>query len=82
VQYAYKNMFEKKAKTKLEELDVRVYRIEKDNDLSIVFHIPKLDNEKIEKAKDEIEKELNAVVALSEMSGMNVVIIESNDLEE
>lgn len=75
-------MFEEKAKTKLKELNIEVHKIEKDNDLSIVFHISKSDNEKIEKAKDEIEKELNAVVALSEMAGMNVVIIESNNLEE
>lgn len=75
--------FRNKVKDYLEKNGITVERIEQKGEVaSIVCHIPKSDNEKVEKLKEEMEKELNVVVVASNNYGMNVIIVESNDLEE
>jgi hypothetical protein len=74
--------FRNKAVKYLKELGVTVERVEqRGEDRSIVCHIPKSDNEKITENQSKIENGLDVVVALSDFSGFNVVIIEANDLE-
>jgi len=46
---------------------------------SFVFHIPKSENKKLIDLKDEMEKELNVVTAMSDMFGMNVIIVEESE---
>ena len=72
-------MFEEKVEAKLKELGITIKKKEKDSDLSIIFHIPAADNLKIKKEKDNLEKELNAIVDISGLFGMNVLIVESKE---
>ena len=62
--------------------DISVEKVEQETDVkSIVCHIAKSDNQKVEAIQQEMEKDLNVVIALSQNYGMNVVIVEDNDLE-
>jgi hypothetical protein len=71
-----------KVKSYLENIGVTVQRIEQEGDTeSVVCHISSIDKQKIIDAQTKIEDDLNSVVQLSDMFGMNVVIVESNDLE-
>ena len=49
---------------------------------SIVCHIAKDDNVKITNVQKEMEQKFDVCVMLSDAYGMNVVIIEANDMEE
>jgi len=61
---------------------IEVGKVEQEgNNESIVCHIEATHNEKIAEIKDEMEKELDVYVAQSDMGGMNVVIVESGNLE-
>lgn len=51
-------------------------------DKSIVVHIDKSENRIIEAKKEQIEKDLDSVVVLSQLGGFNVVIVESNDVDD
>jgi hypothetical protein len=62
---------------------VIVSRVEQEGtDRSIVCHVSKDDNIKIANMKDTMETVLNVAVLQSDSFGMNVVIVEDNDLEE
>lgn len=75
-------MFREKIKNYLSERGISILRIEQDGDVeSIVCHIAKDDNAKIEEIKEIMESELNVAVMLSDFGGFNVVIVESNNLE-
>ena len=64
------------------KIDILIQQVEQEGDNeSIVLHIAKEDNAKIEAIKDEMEKELDVAVVQSDMYEMNVVIVESNQLE-
>ena len=74
--------FKEKIQEYLKTKNIAVGKIEQDGGVeSVVFHILKEDNEKVDKIKDEMEKELNVAVLRSENYGMNVVIVEANDLD-
>lgn len=73
--------FKQTVKSYLEKKGIIVTRIEQEGEVeSIVCHISRSDNEKILKIQEEMQKELNVVIALSNMFGMNVAIIESENL--
>ena len=75
--------FKEQAKKALQDREISYTRIEGEaKDLSLVFHLPEVTLSKVEEAKEELEKELSAMVEISNMFGMHVVIIESNDLED
>jgi hypothetical protein len=62
---------------------VTVTRVEQQGDTkSIVCHVPQSDNIKIANLKDSMEKVFDVAVMQSDMFGMNVVIVEANDLDE
>jgi hypothetical protein len=64
-------------------LGINVQRVEQEgNNESIVCHIPKEDNNKITDNQSKIESDLNSAVLLSNSYGMNVVVIESNNIDE
>jgi len=66
----------------LKKRGVQVSRVEQDGDNeSIVCHVPQSDNIKVANLRDVMEKALNVAVLQSDSFGMNVVIVESNDLE-
>ena len=66
-----------------EKNDIKINKIEQEgNNKSIVVHINKSDNEKINSIREKMEKDLNVAIVLSDMYGMNVVIVESNNLEK
>ena len=61
---------------------VTVSRIEQQGDTeSIVCHINKSDNNKVTSIQKQMEKDLDVTIVLSDSYNMNVVIVESNDLE-
>ena len=63
--------------------NIFVRNIEQEGEIkSIVFHINKEDNNKIEKIQKEMEQKFDVAVVLSSLYGMNTVIVESNSLEE
>lgn len=67
----------------LEENNIKINKIEQEgNTKSIVVHIDKSDNEKINSIKEKMEKDFDVAVVLSGIFGMNTVIIEANNLEE
>lgn len=74
--------FKEKVVSYLKEHGVTVNRTEQDGDLSIVCHVDPKDNINIANLKDAMEKVLDVVVVQSDAFGMNVVIVESNDLGE
>ena len=75
-------MFKEKITKHLKEKGINVIRTEQEGDTeSVVFHISKEDNKKIEDIKSEMESKFDVAVLLSDMGGFNVVIVESNDLE-
>jgi len=75
--------FKEKISAYLKDKGIDVGKIEQDGGVeSVVFHIPKKDNDKIDAIKEKMEKELKVAVLRSENYGMNVVIVEANDLEE
>lgn len=81
-----KNMKEKNfrqtMKQYLNDNGVRVYRIEQEGDTeSVIYHIDPSDNEKVNKIQKQMEKEHDVAVMLGNLGGMNVVIVESNNLE-
>ena len=74
--------YKEKVKKYFTDRGIRVGHIEQKGETeSIVCHIPEEQNEEIVTMKDEMEKELNVAVMQSEMFGMNVVIVESKDIE-
>ena len=73
--------FKNKVVKYFKEHDITVNRVEQESDLSIVCHVPQSDNVKIANIKDVMEKVLDVVVVQSDMFGMNVVVVESNDLD-
>ncbi len=76
-------VFKETIKEYLSKRDITITSIEQEGDNeSIVLHIDPTDNSKVEEIKSEMEKELDVAVVLSDMGGMNVVIVESNNLEE
>ncbi len=73
--------FKQKISEYLIEKGISIGKIEQEGENeSLVFHLSESDSKKIEDNQQEIEKELDVVIAVSEMFGMNVVIIESNNL--
>jgi len=56
-------------------------RVEQDGEISLVLHIPKSENEKVSLLKDKLEKDLKAISMQSDSFGMNVVVIEREELE-
>jgi len=77
-----KETFKSKVASYFESIGVAVSRIEGEEDaLSVVCHIRHSDNARVAEAKAKMEHDLNAVVEPSQMFGMNVVIVESNDLD-
>ena len=73
--------FQEKVSAKLESIGITLGKIEADNPESLVYHIPNSQNQVIAEKKTELEAELNAIVEQTDMFGMNVVIVESKDLE-
>lgn len=62
---------------------VTVSRVEQEGDnKSIVCHVPMADNIKIANLKDTMEKVMDVAVLQSDSFGMNVVVVEANDLGE
>ena len=75
--------FKEKIQEYLRNKNIVVGTIEQDGEVeSIICHILKSENEKVNLIKDEMEKELDVAIMLSDMFGMNVIIIESNNLGE
>lgn len=75
--------FKNKVVEYLKEHGVTVTRTEqKGTDASIVCHVPQSDNIKIANLKDTMEKVLDVAVVQSDSFGMNVVIVEVNDMDE
>lgn len=75
--------FKNKVVNYFKENGVQVSRVEQEGDTSsIVCHVPQSDNIKIANLKDRMEKVLDVVMIQSDSYGMNVVIVESNNLEE
>lgn len=73
--------FKEKITNHLKEKNIEVTKVEQEGDNeSIVCHISKEDNEKIENIKEQMEKGFDVAVMLVQSYGMNVVIIESNNL--
>jgi hypothetical protein len=63
-------------------LGVEVTKVEGEEGVdSYVFHVDPSVNSFLEEKKEQIEKDLDVVIVLSQNYGMNVVIIESNNLE-
>lgn len=74
--------FKEKVLKYLENNNVKVGKIEQEgNTESIVCHISTTENKKIEEIKNNMEEELNVIVQESNMFGMNVVLVESKDIE-
>lgn len=74
--------FREKILKHLEENGVIIERIEQQGtNKSVVFHIPQSDNEKIKELSESMEKEFDVAVAMSDSFGMNVVVVEDNNLE-
>lgn len=74
--------FKSKVTEYLKEHGVTVQRVEQEGDTpSIVCHVPQSDNIKIANLKDVMEKVLDVAVLQSDSFGMNVVIVEDNNLE-
>lgn len=66
----------------LKKHGVEVSRVEQDGDVeSIVCHVDPKDNIKIANLKDTMETTLDVAVLQSDSFGMNVVVVESNELE-
>lgn len=62
---------------------VTVNQVEQEGEnRSVVCHVPQADNIKIANLKDVMEKMLNVMVLQSNSFGMNVVVVEANDLDE
>lgn len=75
-------MFQNTVTSKLLEIGVNVGKIEKEGELSLVYHIDDNSRAIIENRKTELEESLDAMIAISDMFGMQVAIIESNKLDE
>lgn len=74
--------FKNKVVEYFKEHGVQVSRVEQEGDTaSIVCHVPQSDNIKIANLKDVMEKVLDVAVVQSDSFGMNVVIVEANDLD-
>lgn len=74
--------FKEKMVSFLKDNGVEVSKVEqKENVKSIVCHISQEANSKIDEIKDLMEKDCDVAIMRSENYGMNVVIIEANDLE-
>ncbi len=74
--------FKEKVKQYLSQGGIYVKQIEQEGATeSIVCHISKDANEKVKQIKEVMEKDLDVQVMLSNDFGMNVVIVESNNLE-
>lgn len=74
--------FRSKALSILTGMGIEPTQIEqRGEDRSIVFHIPKKDNLKITTSLDALEKKFGVVIALSDLGGFNVVIIEDEDVD-
>ncbi len=74
--------FKEKVKQYLSQGGIYVKQIEQESATeSIVCHISKDANEKVKQIKEVMEKDLDVQVMLSNDFGMNVVIVESNNLE-
>lgn len=74
--------FKEKVRNYLAEKNVAVGRIEQEgNNESIVCHILPEDNTKVREFSNQMEADLDVAVVLTNMYGMNVVIVESNNLE-
>lgn len=75
--------FKKQVTDYLKEHGVTVQRVEQEgDDKSIVCHVPQSDNIKISNLKDTMETVLDVAVLQSDSFGMNVVVVEANDLDE
>ncbi len=75
--------FKKTVVKYLKDHGVEVQRVEQEGDnKSIVCHVAQADNIKIANLKDTMEKVLDVAVVQSDMFGMNVVVVEANDLDE
>lgn len=75
--------FKNKVVDYFKEHGVTVSRVEQEGDTrSIVCHVPPTDNIKIANLKDIMEKVLDVAVLQSDSYGMNVVIVEDNNLED
>lgn len=75
-------MFKEKVLKYLTENQIVVSKVEQEEEVdSLVCHIDDSLNDKIESIKEKMEKDLDVYVVLSGNYGMNVVIIESKNLE-
>lgn len=75
--------FKKEVVDYFKQHDIVVNQVEQEgNTKSIVCHVAQSDNIKIANLKDTMEKVLDVAVLQSDSFGMNVVIVESNNLEE
>lgn len=75
--------FKNKVVDYFKEHGVIVSRVEQEGDTrSIVCHVPQSDNIKIANLKDVMEKVLDVAVLQSDSYGMNVVIVEDNNLDD
>ena len=75
--------FKEKVVDHLKSNGIGVIKVEQDGDNeSIVCHILESDNDIIESIKHEMEKEFDVTVVQNDMNNMNVVIVESNNLED
>jgi len=74
--------FKEKVVDYLSKNNVEVERVEQNGEVeSIICHIPKDANDVVDGIKTKMEEELNVAVLRTDNYGMNVVIVEANDLE-
>lgn len=75
--------FTKAVKEYFSKHGVDVIRVEqKGDDKSIACHVPASDNIKIANLKDAMEEALDVALLQTDMFGMNVVIVEANDMDD
>ena len=73
--------FREKVTDYLISCGIQVTKVEQEGGIeSIVCHVPVSDNEKIESISKQMEKELKVIVQLSNLYGMNVVIVEAEEI--
>ncbi|MCP6727340.1 MAG: hypothetical protein KJI69_05025 [Patescibacteria group bacterium] len=74
--------FKEKVLKYLDDKTIIVSKVEQEGDTeSIVCHIHESDRQLIHSFRLDMEKELNVYVAVSDMFGMSVLIVESKDIE-